>query len=56
MASLGNREMQETIVKLDPYAVFVNGDASQLDSSVKPLLLNGLKSLAENDPFFRRID
>jgi hypothetical protein len=56
MASLGNRETQETIVKLDPYAVFANGDASQLDSSVKPLLLNGLKSLAENDPFFRRMD
>jgi hypothetical protein len=55
MASLGNRDMQETIVKLDPYAV-LNGDASQLDSSVKPMLLNGLKSLAENDPFFRRMD
>lgn len=56
MASLGNRNTQETIVKLDPYAVFANGDASQLHSSVKPLLLNGLKSLAENDPFFRRMD
>lgn len=56
MASLGNRDTQETIVKLDPYAVFANGDASQLDSSVKPLLLNGLKALAENDPFFRRMD
>lgn len=56
MASLGNRNTQETIVKLDPYAVFANGDASQLHVSVKPLLLNGLKSLAENDPFFRRMD
>jgi hypothetical protein len=56
MASLGNRNTQETIVKLDPYAVFANGDASQLHSSVKPLLLNGLKALAENDPFFRRMD
>jgi hypothetical protein len=56
MASLGNRNTQETIVKLDPYAVFANGDASQLHSSVKPLLLNGLQSLAENDPLFRRMD
>jgi hypothetical protein len=56
MASLGNRDTQETIVKLDPYAVFANGDASQLHSSIKPLLLNELRSLAENDPFFRRMD
>ncbi|MGJ5155293.1 hypothetical protein [Bradyrhizobium sp. HKCCYLR1023] len=56
MASLGNRNTQETIIKLDPYAVVANGDASQLHSSVKPLLLAGLKGLAENDPFFRRMD
>lgn len=56
MASLGNRDTQQTIIRLDPYAVFANGDASQLDPSVKPSLLNGLKALAENDPFFRRMD
>jgi hypothetical protein len=56
MASLGNRETQETIVDLDPYAVFANGDASQLLASVKPRLLRGLRALAETDPFFRRMD
>ncbi len=56
MASLGNRDTQLTIIKLDPYAVFANGDASQLDPSVKPSLLSGLRALAENDPFFRRMD
>ncbi|WP_441236991.1 NACHT domain-containing protein [Bradyrhizobium sp. 930_D9_N1_4] len=56
MASLGSRDMQETIVKLDPYAVFANGDASQLHPSIKHLLLDGLRTLAEDDPFFRRMD
>lgn len=56
MASLGNRVTQETIVDLDPYAVFANGDASQLHPSVKPRLLRRLQSLAEIDPFFRRMD
>ena len=34
MASLGGRDTQQTIVKLDPYTVFANGDASQLEPSV----------------------
>jgi hypothetical protein len=56
MASLGGRDIQEAIVKLDPYAVLANGDASQLHPPVKRLLLERLRSLAEVDPFFRRMD
>lgn len=56
MAALGGRDTQETIVELDPYAVLANGDASQLHAPVKRLLLERLQSLAEVDPFFRRMD
>jgi hypothetical protein len=56
MASLGGRETQEAIVRLDPYAVLANGDASQLHPPVKRLLLERLQSLADIDPFFRRAD
>lgn len=56
MASLGARNTQETIVDIDPYAVLANGDASQLNPLVKRRLLVGLQSLAEIDPFFRRMD
>jgi hypothetical protein len=56
MASLGGRGIQEAIVDLDPYTVFANGDASQLLPSSKQRLLRGLQSLAEVDPFFRRMD
>jgi hypothetical protein len=56
MASLGGRSIEEAIVDLDPYAVFANGDASQLLASSKQRLLKGLESLAKIDPFFRRMD
>ena len=56
MASLGGRAIQEAIIDLDPYAVFANGDASQLLAPCKQRLLQGLKSLADVDPFFRRMD
>ena len=53
---LGGRAIQEAIVDLDPYAVFANGDASQLLASSRQRLLKGLKSLSKIDPFFRRMD
>lgn len=56
MASLGGRPTQEAVIDLDPYAVFANGDASQLLASCKQRLLQGLRSLADIDPFFRRMD
>ena len=56
MASLGGRAIQEAVIDLDPYAVFANGDASQLLKSSKQRLLKGLESLASIDPFFRRMD
>jgi hypothetical protein len=56
MASLGGRAIQEAIVDLDPYAVFANGDASQLLPSSKQRLLKGLEALSKIDPFFRRMD
>src|SRR5262249_51521147 len=46
----------QAIIDLDPYAVFANGDASQLLAPCKQRLLLGLKSLADIDPFFRRMD
>ena len=56
MASLGGRAIQEAVIDLDPYAVFANGDASQLLMPSKQRLLNGLEALAKVDPFFRRMD
>ena len=56
MASSGDRPIQEAVIDLDPYAVFANGDASQLLASCKRRLLQGLRSLADVDPFFRRMD
>ena len=56
MGSLGGRAIQEAIVDLDPYALFANGDASQLLASSKQRLLKGLESLSKVDPFFRRMD
>lgn len=56
MGALGNKLIQTTLIDLDPYAVLSNGDPSQLLISSKKLLLDNLKKLAENDPYFRRSD
>ncbi len=56
IAALGSRTVQETMVKLDPYAVLSNGDPSLLDPSTKVLLLDRLFAAAEVDPYFRRSD
>lgn len=56
MASLGNRSTQEAVISLDPYAVFANGDPSQLQASSKQHLLAALEDLAKDDPYFRRMD
>jgi len=56
IASLGRRTTQETIIDLDPYAVFANGDPSRLLPMSKRRLLRGLETLAEIDPYFRRMD
>ena len=56
MAALGSRSIQEAVIDLDPYAVLANGDPSQLLTESKRRLLQGLKALANTDPYFRRND
>jgi hypothetical protein len=56
MASLGNIQVQEATIALDPYAVLANGDPSQLEASSKRLLVSRLKDIADQDPYFRRGD
>lgn len=56
LAALGNKEIQEAAISLDPYAVLANGDPSRLITSSKKHLLHKLKETTESDPFFRRSD
>lgn len=56
MAALGNKTIEESAIDLDPYAVLANGDPSQLEHSSKRLLVNRLKEIELQDPFFRRGD
>lgn len=56
LATLGNQQVQESIIELDPYAVIANGDPSQLLPSSKKRLLVALQELAERNPGFRRGD
>ena len=56
MAALGNKPIEEALIELDPYAVLANGDPSQLEHSSKRLLVNRLKDIEANDPYFRRGD
>ncbi len=56
MAALGDRLVEESAIELDPYAVLANGDPSQLEHSSKRLLINRLKEIEVQDPYFRRGD
>ncbi len=56
MAALGNKPIEESAIELDPYAVLANGDPSQLEQSSKRLLVNRLKDIEAQDPYFRRGD
>lgn len=56
MATLGNEELEESLISLDSYAVLANGDPSQLTPSSKRLLLSRLKEVEASDPYFRRGD
>jgi hypothetical protein len=56
MAALGNKPIEESAIELDPYAVLANGDPSQLEPSSKRLLVNRLKEIEIQDPYFRRGD
>jgi hypothetical protein len=56
MAALGNKPIEESAIELDPYAVLANGDPSQLGHSSKCLLINRLKEIETQDPYFRRED
>ncbi|RBL68763.1 hypothetical protein C3E98_025810 [Pseudomonas sp. MWU13-2625] len=56
MAALGSKDVQNTIVQLDPYAVLANGDPSQLHSSTRRALIHNLREIEIRDPYFRRGD
>ena len=56
LAALGNKNTQELVITLDPYAAIANGDPAQLHSSSKIALINALSDLAEADPYFRASD
>lgn len=56
LASLGSEDVQRKAIELDPYAVLANGDPSQLSASSKRLLLERLKHIESEDPYFRRSD
>ena len=56
MAALGNKPIQESAIDLDPYSVLANGDPSQLAKSSKRLLLQRLKEVETQNPYFRRGD
>ncbi|MDO6475547.1 ATP-binding protein [Alteromonas sp. 1_MG-2023] len=56
MATLGNKGIEEKLIRLDPYAVLANGDPSQLEQSSKRLLIEKLKDIESEDPYFRRGD
>ncbi len=56
MAALGNKPIEEAAIELDPYAVLANGDPSQLAHSSKRLLVQQLKNIENQDPYFRRGD
>lgn len=56
MAALGSRDIQNSIIQLDPYAVLANGDPSQLHSSTRRVLIHKLREIEKRDPFFRRGD
>ncbi|TIP26442.1 MAG: hypothetical protein E5X67_20200 [Mesorhizobium sp.] len=56
IAALSGESTQSTLVDLDPYAVFANGDPSQLTAKAKKALLTKLAQVAEDDPYFRGSD
>ncbi|WP_330210882.1 NACHT domain-containing protein [Pseudomonas sp. AM4(2022)] len=56
MAALGGKDVQNTIIQLDPYAVLANGDPSQLHSSTRRALIHKLREIEIKDPYFRRGD
>lgn len=56
MAALSSEPTQTTLVELDPYAAFANGDPSQLTVKAKKALLTKLEKVALDDPHFRGSD
>ena len=51
-----SRETQEKLIELDPYAVIANGEPSLLLASSKRKLLQKLKQLNDENPYFRGSD
>lgn len=56
MACLGSEKVQKALIELDAYAVLANGEPSQLENTSKVLLLERLKEIEKEDPYFRRED
>ena len=56
MAALGSQAVQDAAIELDPYAVLSNGDPSRLTTRSRARLLEALRRLNADDPYFRRSD
>jgi hypothetical protein len=56
MAALGSQHVQDATIDVDPYAVLSNGDPSRLSIRSRHRLLEALRNLEADDPFFRRVD
>jgi len=56
MAALGSQAVQDAAIDLDPYAVLSNGDPSRLSPRSRARLLEALRRLNADDPYFRRSD
>lgn len=56
MATIGNRSLQESIIEVDPYTVLASGVPSELHPKARIKLIRRLRSISQDDPFFRRSD
>ena len=56
MAAQGAQAIQNAAIDLDPYAILSNGDPSRLTSASRIRLLDALRQLNAEDPYFRRGD
>lgn len=56
MATIGNRSLQESIIEVDPYTVLASGVPSELHPKARIKLIRRLRSVSQDDPFFRRSD
>ena len=56
MAALGGQKIQDAAIDTDAYAILSNGDPSRLTVRSGHRLLDALRDLEVDDPYFRRTD